>query len=66
VADDKKESGKLVLVDRNQYRFYTIIFCKTLCIYQRVLFGIVNNGSMGIAGMDKKGKTISCLKKLSL
>jgi hypothetical protein len=65
VADDKKESGELVLVDRYQYSINTIILCKTLCVYECVLFCTVNNGCMGIAGMDKKIKTISCLKKLS-
>src|SRR5258705_3079383 len=65
VADDQKESGKLALVDRYQYSINTIILCKTLCVYQCVLFWVVNNGCMGVAGMDKKGKTISCLKKLS-
>src|SRR5712671_1349668 len=56
VADDKKESGELVLVGRYQYSFYTFVFCKTLCVYQCVLFDIVNICFLGIGRMAEKSQ----------
>ena len=48
VAYGPKKSRKLVLVDCNQYCFYSIILCKALCIYKYLLFNLINNGFLGI------------------
>ena len=53
VADGKKESGKLVLVDRYQYRVNTFILCKALCFYRSLLFDLIDHGLLWFGGMDE-------------
>ena len=46
VADDKEKSRKLVLVDRHQHCFHSIVLCQALCIYQRLLYYPVRDGNI--------------------
>ena len=56
VAYGPKESRKLVLVDCNKCSFYSIIFCEALCIYEHLLYYIIDNGFLGLKGMDRKSQ----------
>ena len=53
VADGKKESGELVLVDSYQRCFNTFIFCKGVCFYKCVLFDFISDGFLGVGRMDE-------------
>ena len=50
----KKKAGKLDLVDHHQYRFHPFIFCKRVCVYQRLLPGTAGFGYWGAGRMAKK------------
>ena len=54
VADGKKKSGKLVLVDCDQHCVHTIIFCKTLCFYKCILCYLINFCILGIRQNGEK------------
>ena len=60
VADGKKESGKLVLVDRNEHCIDPFIFCKALRIHKCVLFDFVDHGFFWFDRMDKTYKNNCC------
>src|SRR6476661_4793122 len=44
VADGKKKSGKLVLVDRNQYGFNPFVFCQRIIINGLLLYRAIDTG----------------------
>ena len=56
MADDKKESGELVLVDTNQYCFHTTLLCKRTCFYQRLLCCAPGNSVLWFNRMEEKSK----------
>src|SRR6267143_5753104 len=60
VADGKKKSGKLVLVDCNQYGVNTFILREALRVYKRILFDFIDNGFFWLGRMDK-----TCAQKSS-
>ena len=55
VADGKKESRELVVVDCNKHQFCTAVFCKGMGGHRLLLLCIVNFGHRRLAGMAQQG-----------
>src|ERR1700691_1617034 len=68
VADGKEEGGKLVLVDRDEYRFDPFIFRQTLCVHQCILSGPADHGGVGAVRVEqtRKNGKICRLERSSL
>ena len=60
VADGKKESRKLALVDRDKYCIDTSLFCERLCIHKCILFSVAGNGLRGTGRMEEESVACSC------